>query len=67
MTDTQTTAPTATAQPRGVSLYLRQWLHAQQKAKELTDRTGKKVSVSEYIQGLIDADMKKPKRDSKPQ
>lgn len=69
MTDTQTpTPPKKTSKPRGVSLYDRQWEHAKKRAQELTDMDpySKPVSASEYIQKLIDADMRKHS-NTKPQ
>lgn len=66
MTDTNTSPPTPTAKPRGVSMYDPQWDYAKERADKMTVQSGKKVSASEYIQSLIDADMKKHK-NTKPQ
>lgn len=65
MTNTNS-PPTPTAKPRGVSMYDPQWDHAKERADELTKKNGKKVSASEYIQMLVDKDMKKHK-NTKPQ
>lgn len=65
MTNTPTPYP-KTAKPRGVSLYDPQWDYAKERAKELSEASGKPVSASEYIQSLIDADKKKHS-NTKPQ
>lgn len=59
MPNTNHPPPTPTAKPRGVSLYDPQWDYAKKQADSLTAKTGKKVSASEFVQSLIEKDMKK--------